>query len=163
LIEQDLVDVIIACPSKLFYNVTLPVSLWFIAKNKSGDRFRKRSGETLFIDARDTFEQISRKQVVFTKEHLEKIAGTARAWRGEQGAGKYKDIAGFCKAVKLADIAKNGYVLTPGRYVGLADEIDDGVSFEEKMNKLSDELRTAFVKGRELEEEIEKNLKELGF
>jgi len=163
LIEQDLVDVIIACPSKLFYNVTLPVSLWFVAKNKSGDRFRKRAGETLFIDARDTFEQISRKQVVFTDAHLEKIAGTVRAWRGEQGTKKYKDIAGFCKAATLADIAKNGHVLTPGRYVGLVDEIDDGISFEEKMKGFSSELRAAFTKGRELEKEIEKNLKELGF
>ena len=68
LIEQDLVDVIISCPPKLFYNVTLPVSLWFLSKNKNGDRFRKRKGETLFIDARETFEQISRKQVVFNKQ-----------------------------------------------------------------------------------------------
>lgn len=163
LIEQDLVEVVIACPSKLFYNVTLPVSLWFLAKNKSGDRFRKRASEILFIDARDTFEQISRKQVVFTKEHLTKIAGTARAWRGGQGAGKYKNIAGFCKSVTLADIVKNGYVLTPGRYVGLADEIDDGIPFEKKMKDLSGELRVAFTKGRELEKEIEKNFKELGF
>lgn len=163
MIEQDLVDVIVACPPKLFYNVTLPVSLWFVAKNKSGDRFRKRTGETLFIDARDTFEQISRKQVVFKPEHLEKITGTVRAWRGEQGAKKYKDVAGFCKSAKLADIAKNGYVLTPGRYVGLAEEEDDGVPFEQKMKTLSTELHAAFTKGRELEKEIEKNLKELGF
>lgn len=163
LIEQDLVDVIIACPSRLFYNVTLPVSLWFVAKNKSGDRFRKRAGEALFIDARDTFEQISRKQVVFTDAHLDKIAGTVRAWRGEQGTKKYKDVAGFCKSAILADIAKNGYVLTPGRYVGLADEIDDGIPFEAKMKKLSGELRAAFTKGRDLEKDIEKNLKELGF
>lgn len=163
LIEADFVDVIISCPSKLFYNVSLPVSLWFLAKNKSGDRFRKRAGETLFIDARDTFEQISRKQVVFNEEHINKIANTARAWRGESGAGKYKDIAGFCKSANLEEIKKNGYVLTPGRYVGLADVIDDGIPFEVKMKKLSSELRDAFVKGWELEKEIEKNLKELGF
>ncbi len=163
LIEEDLVEVIISCPSKLFYNVSLPVSLWFLAKNKSGDRFRKRSGETLFIDARDTFEQISRKQVVFNPEHIEKISNTVRAWRGEKDAGKYEDVSGFCKSASLEEIKKNGYVLTPGRYVGLADVEDDGISFEEKMKKLSSELRNAFVKGRDLEKEIEKNLKELGF
>lgn len=161
LIEADLVDVIISCPSKLFYNVSLPVSLWFLAKNKNGDRFRKRRGETLFIDARDTFEQISRKQVVFNPEHIQKITDTVRAWRGEEGV--YEDVSGFCKSANLEEIKKNGYVLTPGRYVGLADAEDDGVPFEEKMEKLSTELREAFANGRKLEQEIEKNLKELGF
>ena len=84
LIEMDLVDVIISCPAKLFYNVSLPVSLWFLSKNKAGDRFRNRVGEALFIDARDIFEQISRKQVVFNPEHITKIANTVRAWRGEK-------------------------------------------------------------------------------
>ena len=163
LIEADMVDVIISCPSKLFYNVGLPVSLWFLSKNKNGDRFRKRKGETLFIDARDTFEQISRKQVIFSKEQIAKITDTVRAWRGESGAGKYEDISGFCKSANLEEIKKNGYTLTPGRYVGLTDVEDDGISFEEKMQKLSSELREAFTVGRELEKEIEKNLKELGF
>jgi type I restriction enzyme M protein len=163
LIEKDMVEVIISCPSKLFYNVSLPVSLWFLAKNKASDRFRNRSGETLFIDARDTFEQISRKQVVFNPEHIKKIADTVRAWRGEKNADRYEDISGFCKSATLEEIRKNGYVLTPGRYVGLADIEDDGISFEEKMEKLSLELRNAFKKGSELEKEIEKNIKELGF
>lgn len=163
LIEQDLVEVIISCPGKLFYNVSLPVSLWFLAKNKSGDRFRKRSGETLFIDARETFEQISRKQVVFNPEHIQKIADAVRAWRGEIGAGKYTDVSGFCKSATFEEIKKNSYTLTPGRYVGLADVEDDGISFEDKMKKLSGELRIAFMKGRELEKVIEKNLKELEF
>ncbi len=157
----------------MFYNVSLPVSLWFLAKNKNGDRFRKRPGETLFIDARDTFEQISRKQVIFNQEQINKIANTVRAWRGEPSSAKamdrqrrvpkYEDILGFCKSAKLEELKKNGYTLTPGRYVGLADVEDDGISFEEKMAKLSGELREAFTKGRELEKEIEKNLKELGF
>ena len=163
LIEADLVEVIISCPPKLFYNVALPVSLWFLAKNKSGDRFRKRSGETLFIDAREVFEQISRKQVVFNPEHIQKIANAVRAWRGESGADQYKDVSGFCKSATLEEIKKNGYVIAPGRYVGLTDVEDDGISFEEKMQKLSSELRGAFVKGQELEKHIEQNLKELGF
>lgn len=163
LVEADLVDVIISCPSKLFYNVSLPVSLWFLSKNKSADRFRKRSGETLFIDARELFEQISRKQVVFNTEHIKKIADTVRAWRGESGTAKYEDVSGYCKSATLEEIKKNGYVLTPGRYVGLADAENDGVSFEEKMTKLSSDLKSAFSKGRELEKQIETNLKELGF
>lgn len=161
LIEADLVDVIVACPPKLFYNVALPVSLWFMAKNKKGDRFRNRAGETLFTDAREQFEQISRKQVVFNEENIKKITNTVRAWRGEKDAPEYEDVAGFCKAAKLEDIEKAGYVLTPGRYVGLADEVDDGVPFEEKMQKLSEELKNAFKKGDELEERIMSNLKKI--
>jgi len=138
IIEDDLVDVIIACPPKLFYNVALPVSLWFLTKNKESGRFRNRKGETLFIDARELFEPISRKQVVFTDEHIQKIAGTVQAYRGE--GGKYKDIPGFCKVTTLEEIAKNGYVLTPGRYVGVAEEEDDGMPVAEKMQKLETDL-----------------------
>src|SRR3989344_496695 len=134
----------------------------FVAKNKNGDRFRKRTGETLFIDAREQFEQISRKQVTFTDDHIRKIADTVRAWRGEKGAPKYEETAGFCKAVKAEDIAKAGFVLTPGRYVGLADEVDDGVPFKEKMQKLSAELKDAFKKGDELEDRIINNFKKFG-
>lgn len=163
LVEADLVDVIISCPSKLFYNVGLPVSLWFLSKNKNGDRFRSRKGETLFIDARELFEQISRKQVVFNDEHIQKIVGTVRSWRGEPGASAYGDVLGYCKSATAEEIKKNGYVLTPGRYVGLSEIEDDGVSFEEKMKKLSSDLRSAFTRGYELESAIERNLKELGF
>jgi len=163
IIEDDLIDVIIACPSKLFYNVALPVSLWFITKNKQNGRFRARKGETLLINASDIFEQISRKQVTFTNEHIKKIAGTVRAWRGEDGAYKYEDVVGFCKSVKKEEIAKNGYVLTPGRYVGMAEEVDDGIPFEVKMKQLTKELGQQFKKSKELEEKIKNNLKKLGF
>jgi len=161
IIEDDLVDVVVACPPKLFYNVGLPVSLWFLTKNKKNDRFKNRTGKTLFIDARELFEQISRKQVVFSKGHIAKIAGTARAYRGEEGYGKYKEIAGYCKVATKDEIAKNGYVLTPGRYVGVAEEEDDGVPFEEKMEKLEESLERNFEKGAILEKEILKNLNDL--
>ncbi len=163
LIDADLVDIIISCPSKLFYNVGLPVSLWFVSKNKAGDRFRSRKGEILFVDARELFEQISRKQVVFNAEQIQKIVSTVRAWRGESGADAYEDIPGYCKSATLEEIKKNSYVLTPGRYVGLSEVEDDGVPFEEKMKKLSSELRASFKRGHELENVIERNLKELGF
>jgi type I restriction enzyme M protein len=159
IVEDDLVDVIIACPPKLFFNVSLPVSLWFITKNKADGRFRSRKGETLFIDAREIFTQISRKQVEFSQEQIEKIAKTVRAWRGEEGAGEYKDIPGYCKSATLDEIRKNDYVLTPGRYVGVKEEEDDGVPFEEKMRKLTADLEEFFKQGKELEEKIRENLK----
>jgi len=163
IIEDDLVDVIIACPAKLFYNVSLPVSLWFVTKNKKNGRFRNRGGETLFIDAREIYTPISRKQVIFTNEQIQKIADTVRAWRGQKRYGKYKDIPGYCKSVTLEEIRKNGYVLTPGRYVGVSPEEDDGVPFEEKMKKLTSELKQHFEKGKKLEKEIEENLKNINF
>lgn len=161
IIESDLIDVIIACPPKLFYNVALPVSLWFVAKNKKNGRFRNRTGETLFLDAREIFEPLSRKQVIFTPEQIQKIANTVRAWRGEKGAGKYKDVPGFCKAVKREEIAKNGYVLTPGRYVGIAPEEDDGIPFEEKMQKLTEELKKNFQESKKLEKVIKESLRKV--
>ena len=161
MIEDDLVDVIIACPPKLFYNVSLPVSLWFLSKNKEGDRFKNRKGETLFIDARENFTQISRKQVTFTDEQIQKIANTVRAWRGQKEAGEYKDEAGFCKAAKLEEIEKNGYVLTPGRYVGVPEEEDDGIPFEEKMKSLEEDLKKYFSESEKLEKEILENLKKV--
>jgi type I restriction enzyme M protein len=157
-VEDDLIDVIIACPAKLFFNVSLPVSLWFITKNKADGRFRSRKGETLFIDAREIFTQISRKQVEFSQEQIEKIAKTVRAWRGEEEAGEYKDIPGYCKSANLDEIRKNGYVLTPGRYVGVKEEEDDGVPFEEKIRKLESDLKQYFTEGAKLEKEILENL-----
>lgn len=161
IIEDDLVDVVIACPPKLFYNVALPVSLWFVTKDKKDKRFKKRTGKTLFIDARELYEPISRKQYTFTDEHIAKIANTVRAWRGEKGADKCEDEPGFCKSATLEEIAKNGYVLTPGRYVGIAPEEDNGVPFEEKMNKLTKDLKEYFKEGEKLEKEIFKNLKKV--
>jgi len=161
IIEDDLVDVIIACPPKLFYNVALPVSLWFLTKNKKNGRFRSRTGETLFIDAREIYEPVSRKQVIFTDEQIQKIANTVRAWRGEEGFGKYEDILGFCKSVTIKEIRNNGCVLTPGRYVGVKEEEDDGIPFEEKMKKLISELRQYFEEGEKLEKQILENLEKL--
>ena len=163
IIENDLIDIIIACPPKLFYNVSLPVSLWFATKNKKNGRFRKRAGETLFIHAREIYEPISRRQYTFTDEQIKQIAETVRAWRGQKEYGKYKDILGFCKAATLEEIRKNGYVLTPGRYVGVKEEEDDGVPFREKMKKLTGELKQYFGESKKLEKEIEKNLNKLKF
>jgi type I restriction enzyme M protein len=159
IVQDDLVEVIIACPPKLFYNVSLPVSLWFVANNKKADRFKDRSGKVLFIDARETFHAISKKQIEFTPENIKKISDTVRAWRGEEGAGEYQDIAGFCKSATLEEIEKANYVLTPGRYVGIEDEVDDGVLFADKVGKLTKELEEYFEQSAALEKKIKEHLK----
>ena len=170
IIEDDLVDVIIACPPKLFHNVSLPVSLWFLTKNKKNGRFRDRTGETLFIDARDIYEPISpitgkpsRKQWRLSNEQIQKIANTVRVWRGEKEYGEYKDEPGFCKSVKIDEIRKASYVLTPGRYVGIKPEKDDGIPFDVKMRKLTVELEKCFEENKGLEEKIKENLRRFNF
>jgi type I restriction enzyme M protein len=166
MIENDLVDCMIALPGQLFYTTQIPVCLWFMTKNKKAvpERgFRNRQGETLFIDAREMGRMISRKQCELTERELDKITGTYHAWRGEEKDGDYQDIAGFCKSARLKEIAKNDYVLTPGRYVGMAEVEDDGIPFEEKMSELSARLFEQMQEGEKLDGAIRENLELLGY
>jgi type I restriction enzyme M protein len=166
MIENDLVDCMIALPGQLFYTTQIPVCLWFMTKNKRADTkrgFRDRSGETLFIDAREMGTMIDRVHKELTDKDIQKIAQTYHAWRGEAKDGDYEDIAGYCKSATLKEIAKNDYVLTPGRYVGMADVVDDGVPFEEKMESLSKELFQQMEEGEKLDVAIRENLKMLGY
>lgn len=158
LVESDLVDVVITCPSRLFYNVTLPVSLWFLSKNRGGDRFRNRSHETLFIDAREIFEPISRKQVVFSVEQLQKIANAVRAWRGELDSGQYQDVPGFCKSVSAAEIKKNDFILNPAHYVGRPAAKDDVLSFDQNLQIISEFLKVQTKNQKDIDQRIVQGL-----
>ncbi len=137
MIEDDLVDCMVALPGQLFYSTQIPVCLWFLARDKRNHRFRDRRGSTLFIDARNMGTLVDRVHRELTEEDVAKIAGTYHAWRGDQDAGEYADVPGFCKAATTEEIRKHGHVLTPGRYVGAAEVEDDGEPFEEKMERLT--------------------------
>lgn len=163
IIKDDLIDCMVALPTNLFYTVTIPACLWFISKNKDDGKSRKRKGETLFIDARKIFTQIDRAHNELSEEQVQKIAGTYRSFIGEKGYPKYKDVAGYCKKVKIADIEKNNFVLTPGRYVGAEEIKDDGEPFEDKMKRLTLEYDRLTKESTKLDKEIRKNLKEIGF
>lgn len=216
LVKKDLVDCMIALPGQLFYTTQIPVCLWFITKNKKQRphpenpeiQFRDRSGETLFIDARQLGTMIDRTQKELTKEDIDRIASTYHNWRNvtpsiplegedviasDKGAkqspdvrlsgveapldsargdkdtisskdqGGYSDIPGFCKSATLSEIAANDYVLTPGRYVGIAEEEEDGELFEEKMSELTATLKAQLTQAKELDQAILENLKGLGF
>jgi very-short-patch-repair endonuclease len=126
-------------------------------------RFRDRRGETLFIDARKLGTMVDRTHLELTEEDATKIAGTYHAWRGDEGAGEYADVAGFCRSAKLDEIRKHGYVLTPGRYVGAEAAEDDGEPFDEKMKRLVATLREQQAEATKLDEAITTNLKELGY
>jgi type I restriction enzyme M protein len=171
IIENDLVDCMIAMPGQLFYTTPIPVCLWFVARNKKNDvganlsvrPFRNRSGHTLFIDARKMGALIDRVHRDLSEEEIDKIAATYHAWRGEKDAGEYEDVPGFCKSAGTDEIKEHGYVLTPGRYVGAAEIEDDGIPFEEKMAELTAQLSKQFIESEVLEQKIKHNLAALGF
>jgi len=172
LIEKDMVDCMIALPGQLFYTTQIPVCLWFITKSKeqNADKsFRKRRGETLFIDARQIGSMMDRTQKELSEEDIAGISNTYHAWRSQADVqnqekyGYYKDIAGYCKSASLEEIEKNDYVLTPGRYVGVAEEEDDGIHFEDKMSELTAALKEQMGQAGQLDADISENLKVLGY
>ena len=153
IIEADLIEGIIAMPPQLFYSVTIPVTLWFITRNK------KQKNKTVFIDARKMGHMVDRKHRDLSDEDIQKLAGTVEAFQN----GSLEDVKGFCAVATLDDIAKQDYILTPGRYVGIEEQEDDGEPFEEKMARLTSELSEMFKKSHELEDEIRKKLGEIGY
>lgn len=191
IIEADLVDCIVALPGQLFYNTMIPVCLWFVSRDRQNNKFRDRRGETLFMDARKLGEMIDRKHKTLTEEDIKKIADTYHTWRGEMASMEtgqtllaaeqstienylkesgereepegYEDIPGFCKTATIDEIRKNGYILTPGRYVGMEEIEDDGIPFEEKMAELSATLYEQFAEAARLEAAIKRNLEVLGY
>jgi type I restriction enzyme M protein len=164
IVEADLVDCMVALPGQLFYSTQIPVCLWFIARDKKNGRFRDRRGETLFIDARKMGRMIDRVHRELTEEDIRKIADTYHAWRGDKDSkGKYKDVPGFCKAATIEEIRKHNYVLTPGRYVGAAREEDDDEPFDEKMARLTAELREQMKQAAKLDKLIWANLEDIGY
>lgn len=161
LVEADLVDCIVALPDKLFLNTGIPASLWFLAKDRSGNGHRERTGEVLFIDARQLGVMVTRARRELTEDDIDKIAGTYNAWRSVSNFEKYSDEPGFCKAASTSEIADNSYVLTPGRYVGIAKAETDGEPIDEKIERLTKELFTEFERGRELEVKIRERMENL--
>ena len=153
IVNADLVDCIVAMPPQLFYTTQIPVSLWFLSKNKS------QKGKTLFIDARKMGTMVTRKLREFTDDDIKKIADTYKAFAD----GTLEDVKGFCAVVGTDEIAKQDYILTPGRYVGIEEQEADDEPFDAKMTRLTGELSAMFAKSHELEEDIRKNLGAIGY
>ena len=193
IIENDLVDCMIALPGQLFYTTQIPVCLWFLTKSKKARKLkgrsesnqRARTGETLFIDARNHGTMADRTHKELTEDDIAEIVDTYHAWRGDPtvsgkalAAGSsggspaasalplttvYEDKPGFCKSSTIEDIAANDYVLTPGRYVGAAPLEDDGIPFETKMTDLTTTLYQQMDDAKKLDKSIQKNLEALGY
>ena len=171
LVTNDLVECMVALPGQLFTNTQIPACIWFLTNNKgertdkAGRKLRNRKGEVLFIDARQLGYMKDRVLRDFTMDDIQQVADIFHAWKtGETVNGvTYEDQAGFCKSASLDEITKHDFVLTPGRYVGAADEEDDGIPFAEKMATLTEKLSEQFAESAKLEAEIKKNLAGLGY
>ena len=195
----------VALPGQLFYSTPIPACLWFLARDRRGGKFRDRTGEVLFIDARKLGRMVDRTHRELTDEDLTRIADTYHAWRSKlplplgegRGEGKspsplmgegrgegegetktpsplagegwgeggrsYTDIPGFCKNATLEEVRKHGHVLTPGRYVGAEAQEEDEEPFEDKMKRLTAQLREQQAEAANLDKAIKENLKRLGF
>lgn len=156
MITDDVVECIVSMPGQLFYSTGIPVSLWIMRKGKSNGA----KGKILFIDARNLGYMVDRKLRELSEDDIQKIASTYQNWRHENN---YEDIQGFCKSATLEEVAAQDYILTPGRYVGIEEQEEDGEPFEEKMTRLSSELYDLFEESHKLEEEICKKLEAIGF
>ena len=153
IIKADLIEGIVALPSQLFYTTGIPVSLWFL------NRAKKQTNKILFVDARNMGSMVTRKLRELSEEDIMKIAGTFDAFN----SGTLENEKGYCAVVSIEDVAKQDYILTPGRYVGIAETEDDGEPFQEKMERLTSELSDLFAQSHDLEEEIRKQLSSIGF
>ena len=154
LIESDLVECIISMPSNLFYTVIIPCSIWILNRNK------KQKGNTLFINASNMGEMVTRNLRELSDEDIKKISDIFHNFQNDIN---YEEEKGLCKKATLKEIKENSYVLTPGRYVGTEDVEDDGIPFEEKIKSLTDELYKNMEESIKLDEEIKKVLGAIGY
>lgn len=160
LIEADLVDCIVNLPAKLFLNTQIPASLWFLSRNRTNGKFKNRSKEILFIDARNMGFLINRRTKELSQDDIKLIADTYHNWRNPNG--NYEDVKGFCNATPVEKVKELDYVLTPGRYVGLADEEDD-FDFKERFTTLKAEFEEQLKEETELNNRISDNLSKINF
>ena len=159
LVEADAVECMIALPGQLFYSTQIPACLWFLTRNKnSGEAWRDRRGEVLFVDARKLGHMVDRTRKELSDQDLARIADVYHAWRGAPDAATYDDEPGFCKSATLMEISEHSHVLTPGRYVGASVPEDDEVPFEERFAELKETLAEQFAEADELSTLIQTKL-----
>lgn len=163
LILADLVDCIVALPGQLFRSTQIPACLWFLSRGRRQTNHLDSGREILFIDARKLGSMMDRTHRDLPSEDISQVSDTYHAWLGKKSLDEYADIPGFCKSATLEEISRHNYVLTPGRYVGTAPQVEDGEPFDEKMARLSAQWREQQVEARRLDKAIEDSLEKLGF
>jgi type I restriction enzyme M protein len=163
LVQEDVVDCIVALPGQLFYTAVLPVCLWFLDREKASSGERDRRRELLFIDARKMGRRVSRTQIELTEDEIQRIARPYHAWRGTADGEAYADQPGFCRGVPLAEIEQQNFVLAPGRYVGTPESEEVHLNFEEKMADLITDLELAEREAERASAELRDQLAEIGY
>jgi type I restriction enzyme M protein len=163
IVEADLVDCVVALPRQLFYNTMIPACLWFVSRDKRNNMFRDRQGQVLFIDARNAGVMADRRHREMTDKEITGISEIYHSWRGELKNRSYQDIPGFCKSASLDTVRKQQWVLTPGRYVGTEAREEDTEASADKMRQLTAELSEQTRAARHLDDEIERNLRNIGY
>ncbi|MEN6640956.1 MAG: class I SAM-dependent DNA methyltransferase [Armatimonadia bacterium] len=163
IIEADLVDCMVSLPGQLFYTTPIPVCLWFLARDKRNSGKRDRRGETLFIDAHRMGAMVDRVHRELTDDDVAAIARCYHAWRGEPKAGRYEDVAAFCRSATIQEIAQYGFLLTPGRYVGAEEVEDQSEPFAQVMTHLTAQLWHRMDEAGRLDLTITRSLGSLGY
>lgn len=168
LVDNNLVDCMVALPTQLFFNTQIPACIWFLARDRASNPHRDRSAEILFVDARQLGTMISRRNRELTEADVQRVAAAYHNWRcqgSSVGADAlpvfYNDEPGFCRAAPVAEVQAHGYVLTPGRYVG-AEEVEENLDFLVQLEELSMTLTEQFAESQQLEDQIRQNLESLG-
>jgi type I restriction enzyme M protein len=163
IIEADLVDCMVAMPGQLFYSTPIPVCLWFLSRGKHNKSPRERSGEILFIDARQMGTMADRTHRELSGDDISTITSTYHSWRRDPDLDlTYQDVPGFCRSVSLDEVSEHGFVLTPGRYVGTADVEDDTEPFDDRIKRLAGMLSVQMDEGARLDGEIRATLGRMG-
>jgi len=163
LVDENLIDCMVSLPPQLFYNTMIPACLWFVSRDKKNSKSDDRRKGVLFIDARKLGTMIDRRHRELTDDDIQNISETYRAWKGELKNKKYHDIPEFCQSVSLKEIRTSRYILTPERYVSVAESEEDDESFDEKMNMLVQQLRKQTIQSQKLDKAIAKSMKEIGY
>lgn len=154
LVEADLVECIVALPGQLFYGTGIPVSLWFLNRDKAPGGWRDRRGEILFIDARTLGHMVSRVHKDLGDEDIAKVAGVFHSWRGEPGMPSYEDVPGFASSGTTTEIAEHGFVLNPGRYVGAEESCAEEEPWDQQLHRLKNELRAVLSQSEETQRRL---------
>lgn len=162
LVQAGVIDCIVALPTKLFANTQIPVSLWFVGRNRGEtDKHRAREDETLFIDARKLGHLVSRRQRELATADIARIAGTYHSFRSTDPPTPYADVDGFCKVATRAEIEAQGFVLTPGRYVGTPEAEEDELPATERLEMIRKRLIKELDQSAAIEQRLRTLLKQV--
>ncbi|QJT03071.1 N-6 DNA methylase [Streptomyces asoensis] len=170
LVQDDLVECVVALPPGLFPHTRISCCLWLLNRDKSphrgwGEADRRR--QVLFVDARRAYELAPgkrQKQRRLAADGTGRILRTLAAWRATEpssgeGAVRYEDAPNWCASRSSQDIADAEFSLLPAVYT--SEDLDEDTSVDQRVDELTWELYTKFEEAQALESELRRALDEL--